>query len=83
MDIFAPGTNIPLATPYNDTSISTSTGTSQASPQVAGLVCYLRALEGLTTIEEVTDRIEELATKDVITNPKGSANLVAYNGSGK
>lgn len=83
MDVFAPGRDIVSASHLSDTGNSTKTGTSMATPLVAGLVCYLRAKEGgLGTPKEVTDRILELALRDVVTDPKGSPNLLVNNGSG-
>ncbi|KAL1599533.1 hypothetical protein SLS60_007336 [Paraconiothyrium brasiliense] len=83
MDVFAPGRDIVSASNLNDTGNSTKTGTSMSTPLVAGLVCYLRALEsGLGSPDQVTGRILELAIKDVVGDPKGSPNLLVYNGSG-
>jgi hypothetical protein len=43
-----------------------------ASPAVAGLVSYLRALEGPSTAAEVKARVYELATPGVVTDTLGS-----------
>ncbi|KXH28596.1 alkaline serine protease Alp1 [Colletotrichum nymphaeae SA-01] len=84
LDVFAPGQDIISASYSSDTGTATKTGTSMAAPLVAGLVCYLRALEGgLVTPKEVTDRILELAIPDVVGDPKGSPNLLVNNGSGQ
>lgn len=54
-----------------------------ASPHVAGLVLYLKALEGLDSPDDITKRVRELATKDVVKDPgAGSPNLFANNGNG-
>lgn len=54
-----------------------------ASPHVAGLVLYLRGLEGLETADAVTNRVKKLASKGLVKNPgAGSPNLLAYNGNG-
>ena len=82
VDIFGPGTDIVSASQLSDTSTRTATGTSDASPFVAGLVCYLRTLEGVSTPAEATARVFELATDNLVIDPKGSANRLAYNGSG-
>ena len=52
-----------------------------ASPHVAGLVSYLRALEGPYTAQQVKERVYELAIPDRVTGARDSANLVAYNGA--
>ncbi|KAF2795054.1 oryzin precursor [Melanomma pulvis-pyrius CBS 109.77] len=84
LDVFAPGTDILSASHLSDTGSALQTGTSMACPAVAGLVCYLRALEGLSSVEAVTARIIELSTKDVVTDAReGSPNRLAYNGSGQ
>ena len=76
VDIFAPGTD-----PRSDTNTQSLTGTSMASPHVAGLVPYLRGLEGPMSAAAVKARVLELATPDRVLDAKGSANLVAFNGA--
>ena len=84
MDVFAPGRDIVSASHLSDTGNSTKTGTSMATPLVAGLVCYLRALEGgLGSPKAVGDRILGLALKDVVSDPRGSPNLLVNNGNGR
>ncbi|OLN89779.1 Alkaline protease 1-like protein 2 [Colletotrichum chlorophyti] len=84
LDIFAPGRDIVSASHISDTGTLTATGTSMAAPLVAGLVCYLRGLESnLGSPKEVTDRILEMAIRDVVTDPKGSPNLLVNNGNGR
>ncbi|KAL5376906.1 hypothetical protein DPSP01_010172 [Paraphaeosphaeria sporulosa] len=83
MDVFAPGRDIVSASHLSNTGTATKTGTSMATPLVAGLVCYLRALEGgLATPDQVTSRVLELALKGVVGDPRGSPNLLINNGSG-
>ncbi|RAR00302.1 subtilisin-like protein [Stemphylium lycopersici] len=81
VDIFAAGTNIISASYLSDSGTAIHTGTSMASPHVAGLVSYLRALEGPSTAAEVKARVYALATPDVVTDTLGSVNLLAYNGN--
>lgn len=84
LDVFAPGRDIVSASHLSDTGSRSATGTSMATPLVAGLVCYLRGLEGgFGTPKEVADRILELAIPDVVADPKGSPNLLVNNGSGR
>ncbi|KAI4658075.1 uncharacterized protein J4E79_007056 [Alternaria viburni] len=83
VDIFAAGTNIVSASNLGDTETRTLTGTSMASPHVAGLVSYLRGLEGPSTAADVKARVYALATPNVVTDPMGSVNLLAFNGNSK
>ncbi|KAJ0122465.1 proteinase [Diaporthe amygdali] len=84
LDVFAPGRDIVSASHLSDTGSRSATGTSMASPLVAGLVCYLRGLEaGLVTPKEVTDRILQLAIPGAVADPMGSPNLLVNNGSGR
>ncbi|KAF3032274.1 hypothetical protein E8E11_001911 [Didymella keratinophila] len=83
MDVFAPGRDIVSASHLSDNGTATKTGTSMATPLVAGLVCYLRTLEGgLATPKQAADRVLVLALKNVVGDPKGSPNLLVNNGSG-
>ncbi|KAJ4366628.1 hypothetical protein N0V95_000129 [Ascochyta clinopodiicola] len=83
MDVFAPGRDIVSASHLSDDGTAVKTGTSMATPLVAGLVCYLRALEGgLGTPDEVEERVLGLALKGVVGDVRGSPNLLVQNGSG-
>ncbi|KAF1922620.1 subtilisin-like protein [Didymella exigua CBS 183.55] len=83
VDIFAAGTGVVSAYFNSDTDVATLTGTSMASPHVAGLVSYLRGLEGLSSAAAIKARVLELATPNRVTDAQGSANLLAYNGNGR
>jgi len=80
VDIFAPGSNVLSTWPGGSTnSIS---GTSMASPHIAGLAAYLAALEGYPGPVALCNRIRALATPNVISGiPSGTANLLAFNGN--
>jgi subtilisin family serine protease len=85
VDIFAPGEQITSAWIGGPSETNTISGTSMACPHVAGLAAYLIALEGPRSPGALCERIQELATKDAITNlsaGEGSPNLIAYNGNG-
>lgn len=86
LDIFAPGVDV-LSCWIGENNDETERldGTSMATPHVAGLVLYLKSVEGgkLASPEAVTARLTELATKGAVTEGgDGSPNLLAYNGNG-
>jgi subtilisin family serine protease len=61
VDVFAPGVLVLSSSNETDTASAQLSGTSMASPHVAGLAAYLMALEGITGVQDVADRIKELA----------------------
>ncbi|KAG5925476.1 Cuticle-degrading protease [Claviceps africana] len=80
--IFAPGTNI-ISTWIGGTTRAIS-GTSMATPHVAGLAAYLSALEGRSSPTSLCKRIQSLSTKNVLNGvPDGTVNYLAYNGNGQ
>lgn len=82
VDVFAPGLNIESVWNTNDHATNTISGTSMASPHVAGLAAYLLSLspEG-TTPKEIKQQIIELSTRNVFKDlPKDTPNLLIYNG---
>jgi oryzin len=81
VDIFAAGTNIVSSYYGSDTDTASLTGTSMASPHVAGLVSYLRGLEGGLSAADVKAKVLALATPGRVKDAKGSADLVAFNGA--
>jgi subtilisin family serine protease len=82
VDIFAPGSAI-TSTYIGGTSATASlSGTSMASPHIAGLGAYLLALEGARSPAALISRIQALATPNTITGvPSGTVNLLAFNGN--
>jgi subtilisin family serine protease len=83
VDIMAPGTGIVSSYRTSDTATQSLTGTSMASPHVAGLVSYIRGLEGPLSAEAVKERVYELAVTGKVTDLKESADRLAYNGNGR
>ncbi|KAI5868199.1 subtilisin-like protein [Durotheca rogersii] len=87
VDVFAPGVNV-ASLWATDGVESVNSGTSMASPHVAGLALYLKALRPddtpillPATPADTIARILDLAIPGVVTNPgDGSPNLLAYNG---
>ncbi|KAM0425612.1 hypothetical protein ACHAPT_009144 [Fusarium lateritium] len=81
VDVFAAGVDVMSTWIGSNTAAETISGTSMACPHVAGLALYLMAKERLATPADVTKRIKDLATKNVVSNKgNGSPNLLAFNG---
>jgi subtilisin family serine protease len=83
VDIFAPGVSVLSASNNSDTGTAVLSGTSMASPHVAGLAAYLMALEGITGVQDVSDRIKQLAQGTgarVRRNAADTTSLIANNG---
>ena len=79
LDLFAPGSNITSAWRTSDTATSTISGTSMATPHVAGVAAL--ALQGTpaATPAQVRDTIVNAATTGVVTSPgSGSPNRLLY-----
>jgi subtilisin family serine protease len=77
VDVIAPGVSI-LST-WNNGGTNTISGTSMATPHVAGLAAYYLSNESLSNAQ-LRERIVSAATKNTIKNPKaGTPNLLAYN----
>ncbi|EHL02610.1 Subtilisin-like protein [Glarea lozoyensis ATCC 20868] len=87
VDIFAPGVDVQSVGFSSDTAVATLSGTSMASPHVAGLAAYIMSLEGIASPDAVAARLKELATATgaVVSDPgKGTTNaIIANNGSGQ
>ncbi|EME38356.1 subtilisin-like protein [Dothistroma septosporum NZE10] len=82
LDIFAPGVNIQSTWIGSSTATNTISGTSMATPHIAGLAAYLIALEGPRSPSALCSRIQALSTKNVVVSPgSGSPNCLAYNGN--
>jgi len=80
VDIHAPGVNI-LSTWLNG-GTNTISGTSMATPHVAGLAAYILAKEGNMSPASLSSRLTTLAVKNAISGLKGSTkNYLAYNGA--
>ncbi|KAI1812950.1 protease [Poronia punctata] len=83
VDIYAPGVGILSVGIKSNVDTATLSGTSMASPHVAGLAAYLMSLEGLRTATEVSDRMKDLAGAtgaSVSRNVKGTTSNIANNG---
>jgi subtilisin family serine protease len=79
LDIFAPGTGITSAGIASNTESSIQSGTSMASPHVAGLVARYLSLFPTATPSAVATAILSAATPNIVTNAGTlSPNRLAY-----
>ncbi|KAI1147649.1 proteinase T-like protein [Nemania diffusa] len=78
VDVFAPGQDV-LST-WNNGGTNTISGTSMASPHVAGLGAYLLGLEGPKAPQALCAYIASIGTSGVLSGvPSGTINKIAYN----
>jgi len=82
VDIQAPGTSI-LSTWIGGTSATnTISGTSMASPHIAGLGAYFLALNGQQSPAALCNYIKSVATSGALSGiPSGTTNRLAFNGN--
>lgn len=92
VDIFAPGLNIQSTWTGSKHAVKTISGTSMASPHIAGLLAYFLSLqpdrdseyavEPLTP-KELKAHMIMIASKDKLSNlPANTVNFLAWNGGG-
>ncbi|KAI1756904.1 proteinase T-like protein [Xylaria castorea] len=78
VDIFAPGQDV-LST-WNNGGTNTISGTSMASPHIAGLGAYLLAAEGKKAPQALCSYIASIATSGALTGvPSSTVNKLAFN----
>ncbi|EEH05499.1 serine proteinase [Histoplasma capsulatum G186AR] len=92
VDIFAPGLNILSTWTGSKYAVNTISGTSMASPHIAGLAAYFVSLYPSTqsafavaplSPEDLKTALAQISTKDMLTQmPEDTKNLLAWNGGG-
>jgi cerevisin len=92
VDIFAPGLNIQSTWIGSKTAVNTISGTSMASPHIAGLLAYFLSLQPKSSsgyaVEslsptELKKNMISVASEGVLTGiPSDTVNLLAWNGGG-
>ncbi|WP_405588471.1 S8 family serine peptidase [Streptomyces sp. NBC_01092] len=83
LDLFAPGSSITSAWNSGDTATNTISGTSMASPHVAGAAALYLADHPTSTPAQVSTALTSAATTGVVTSPgTGSPNRLLYVGGG-
>lgn len=95
VDIFAPGLNILSTYIGSNDATATLSGTSMASPHVAGLLTYFLSLQPEKdsqfnvaskelTPEQLKKKLVDYATKNVLFDlPEGTPNKLIFNGAGQ
>jgi subtilisin family serine protease len=84
VDIFAPGVEVESVGITSNTATASLSGTSMASPHVAGLAAYLMSIQDLPTPDDVMQLIKQLGESSgasVRNNVPGTTNLIAFNGN--
>ncbi|RGP81214.1 subtilisin [Fusarium longipes] len=82
LDIFAPGSNVLSAWYTSNSATNSISGTSMATPHIAGLVLYGISVEGVSGVSGVTSWLTSTATSGKITgNLRSSPNLIGNNGN--
>ncbi|KAL2118706.1 hypothetical protein VTJ04DRAFT_8366 [Mycothermus thermophilus] len=82
VDVWAPGTSILSTWIGGTTRTNTISGTSMASPHIAGLGAYLLALQGKKTPAQLCSYIASTAHNGVLSGiPSGTVNKLAFNGN--
>lgn len=78
-DIFAPGVDIPSAWWNGDAAINTISGTSMATPHVAGAAALVLAANPFLNPQQVAATLYADATPNLVTNPgPGSPNRLLF-----
>ncbi|KAF4975083.1 hypothetical protein FZEAL_8084 [Fusarium zealandicum] len=84
VDVYAPGVQVLSVGIDSDTATASLSGTSMASPHVAGLAAYLMSFQSITDPARVTELVKSLAKQSgarVLNNVKDTTDLIANNGN--
>jgi len=91
-DIFAPGLNIQSTWIGSKYAVNTISGTSMASPHIAGLLAYMLSLQpskdSAYAVADITPKklkanLISIATEGALSDvPSNTANILAWNGGG-
>lgn len=78
VNIFAPGLGITSAWYTSDTATNTISGTSMASPHVAGVAALFLQNNTSATAQEVYDAVSELSTKNIVQDSRTTNNHLLF-----
>ncbi|MCH7233004.1 S8 family peptidase [Glycomyces sp. L485] len=82
VDVFAPGVDITSAWIGSSSATRTISGTSMASPHVAGAVAVYLSLNPSASTSQVASWVTGNAGSGKVSDPKGSPNLLLHTGEG-
>ena len=77
-DIFAPGSNITSSYFLTDTSTTTLSGTSMATPHVVGVAALYLQGHATSTPQQVRDALYNLTTKGIVTDARSANNHLLF-----
>jgi subtilisin family serine protease len=80
LDLFAPGSEITSAWNTSDTATNTLSGTSMATPHVAGAAALYLADHPSATPADVEEALTSAAVPGAVSSPTGSPNLLLHVG---
>jgi serine protease len=78
VDMFGPGSSITSAWIGSPSATNTISGTSMAAPQVCGTAAKFLSEDKTKNPAQLTQELFEESTKNVVTDVRGSPNLMAY-----
>jgi cerevisin len=81
VDVYAPGVNITSSIDTSDDAYVMMSGSSMASPYVAGLASYYWSLNNSYSMKDISDLITNSNTGLVTGNLPNTVNKIAFNGA--